>query len=166
METGLAVFVAIAAFVIYLMTGEKWKPEISGRSSMFGRVEFPPNIERWRSAAARASQATGIDSDIILAIVWTESSGNPHAQHGLDEVGLMGMRPIAARDVGYATTPTDPAEQVLAGAKFLKLQISRMGGDLYDGLRAYNAGAGAAQRNPNISTDYAERVLTRAGRLS
>ena len=53
------------------------------------------------------------------------------------------------------TNPLDPAQAIEGGAKYLKQQLDRFGGDVARALAAYNAGPGAVQRFGGVPP-YAE----------
>lgn len=106
-----------------------------------------------------ASWSFDIPADILAGLVLIESKGLPDARGGLGEVGLVQMRAIAGRDIGLNEIPSGVQENLNAGAEFLALQIRRMKGSIFHGLRAYNAGASRAKQRKNISSSYAHNVL-------
>ena len=73
----------------------------------------------------------------------------------------------ALEDLALATgvaDPTDPAQAIEGGARYLRAQLDRFGGDEAKALAAYNAGPGAVQRfggvPPYAETQaYVQRVL-------
>lgn len=125
-------------------------------------IRFADNVERWRTFAGEASRQSGIPVNLILAVVAQESAGNPDAVGGVGEWGLMQLTDAAAQDANGPKT-FDPLVNMIVGANFLSIQIDRMGGSLFDGLRAYNAGASGARQYPNRSVSYARSVLQRVG---
>lgn len=120
---------------------------------------MPDPVKAWAGLAQVSATRHGMSTALILAVIWQESYGDPNATGGAGEKGLMQVTDGAALDVGYSQSSYDPAANIEQGTAFLKLQIDRMGGDLFDGLRAYNAGALGATRNPQLSREYAESVL-------
>jgi soluble lytic murein transglycosylase-like protein len=107
----------------------------------------PSAVLQWNDLANKYAQVYSIlDPEEILAIVWSESTGNPNAVNPNDPSwGLMQVTaPIALAYGGFAasdtTWHTDPDKNIKAGAGFLadlKLKYSAN----YPGwVAAYNEG--------------------------
>ena len=62
--------------------------------------------------------------------------------------------PGTAASLGV-TNPLDPAQAIEGGAKYLRQQLDRFGGDASKALAAYNAGPGAVERFGGVPP-YAE----------
>ena len=82
-------------------------------------------------------------------------------------MGLMQLMPATARELG-ADDPFDPAQNIDAGAKYLRQMLDLFDQDLEKALMAYNAGPGTVQkyegRVPYAETlAYVDRVMTYAG---
>ena len=90
-------------------------------------------------AVLKAEVETGIEAPWLLAKLKQESYFNPHAVSSTGCRGLAQMCRAASRDVGL-----DPAKvfevhaNVLAGARYLKLQLNAVGGDMNMALVKYN----------------------------
>jgi soluble lytic murein transglycosylase-like protein len=74
--------------------------------------------------------------------------------------------PATAAGLGV-TDPTDPAQALDGGAKYLREQLDRFGGDVSKALAAYNAGPGAVERFGGIppyaeTQEYVRRVQANA----
>lgn len=111
------------------------------------------------AAAARY----GIDPDLLRGLVRQESGFDPAARSGAGAVGLTQLMPGTARELGV-TDPTDPAQALDGGAKYLKQQLDRFGGDAAKALAAYNAGPGAVQKFGGVppyaeTQNYVKNVL-------
>lgn len=85
----------------------------------------PPNVLRWGPLAQKYAQINAaLEPEEILAIVWSESTGNPAAVNPDDPSwGLMQVTSNIARAFGGFTTDlgwqTDPEKNMKAGAAFL-----------------------------------------------
>ena len=111
----------------------------------------------------RVARAEGLNSDLLRAVVETESNFDPNAVSKKGAVGLMQLMPETARDMGVSD-PFHPAKNLEAGARYLKRLIDRYEGELTLALSAYNAGEKAVERYRGIppfpeTQDYVRKVL-------
>jgi soluble lytic murein transglycosylase-like protein len=101
-----------------------------------------------------AAQRNGIDPALLAGLIKQESGFNPNAGSGAGAQGLTQLMPGTAAGLGV-TNALDPAQAIEGGAKYLKQQLDRFGGDPARALAAYNAGPGAVQRFGGVPP-YAE----------
>lgn len=101
-----------------------------------------------------AAQRHGIDPQVFTNLVRQESGFDPNAGSPAGARGLCQLMPGTAAGLGV-TDVTDPAQSLEGGAKYLRQQLDRFGGDYVKGLAAYNAGPGAVQRHGGVPP-YAE----------
>jgi soluble lytic murein transglycosylase-like protein len=88
-----------------------------------------------RAAAARHQ----LNPELIKAVIRQESGFKPCVVSGKGAMGLMQLMPETA-DSLKATDPFDPAQNIEAGARYLKQMLERFKGDIRLALAAYNAG--------------------------
>ena len=111
-----------------------------------------------------ASVAYGVDSNLIKAIVVTESGFNLQAVSPKGAVGLMQVMPATARQYGVMAEPgstvarklTNPELNIHTGTKYLSYLLRLYGGQVDLALAAYNAGEGAVLKAGNQIPDYKE----------
>ena len=108
---------------------------------------FAAEIE---AAAARH----GVDPALLKALIRQESNFNPSAVSPAGATGLTQLMPGTAASLGV-TDATDPAQAIEGGAKYLRQQLDRFGGDVEKALAAYNAGPGAVAKYGGVPP-YAE----------
>jgi soluble lytic murein transglycosylase-like protein len=108
---------------------------------------FAAEIE---AAAARH----GVDPALLKALIRQESNFNPNAVSPAGASGLTQLMPGTAASLGV-TDPTDPAQAIEGGAKYLRQQLDSFGGDVEKALAAYNAGPGAVAKYGGVPP-YAE----------
>ena len=101
-----------------------------------------------------AAASNGIDPALLKGLVSQESGFNPNARSGAGAAGLTQLMPGTAAALGV-TNPLDPAQSLQGGAKYLREQLDRFGGDEKLALAAYNAGPGAVQKYGGVPP-YAE----------
>jgi soluble lytic murein transglycosylase-like protein len=116
------------------------------------------------TAAARF----GLPGELVRAVIAAESDGRPDAVSSAGAVGLMQLMPatwamLRAR-LGLGPDPFDPADNILAGAAYLRELLDRYGDPGF--LAAYNAGPGRYEESlagrplPAETRAYVARIAT------
>jgi len=110
----------------------------------------------------KAANTHGVDARLVAAVAARESAWNPLAVSARGACGLMQLMPATARTLGV-TDIFDPAQNVDAGARYLKSLLDTFGGDIDRALAAYNAGPGAVHRYGGVppfaeTREYVNRV--------
>jgi hypothetical protein len=103
-----------------------------------------------------------LSPELVAAVVHTESQFVPTAHSNRGAVGLMQLAPSTGRWLG-ASNLSDPAQNIQAGAKYLRYLTDRFSGDQQKALAAYNAGEGNVRRFNGIppfreTQTYVQRV--------
>ena len=97
--------------------------------------------------AREAARRHGIPEDLFLRLVQQESGWNPRAVSHKGAIGLAQLMPTTAQRL--RVDPTDPAQNLEGGARYLAQQYRRFGSwEL--ALAAYNAGPGAVQKHGGV----------------
>jgi soluble lytic murein transglycosylase-like protein len=113
-----------------------------------------------------AAKSNGIDPALLKGLVQQESGFDPNARSGAGAVGLTQLMPGTAAALGV-TDPTDPVQSLQGGARYLRQQLDRFGGDERLALAAYNAGPGAVAKYGGVppyaeTQGYVNKVLANA----
>jgi soluble lytic murein transglycosylase-like protein len=109
-----------------------------------------------------AATRYGIDPALLKGLIRQESNFDATARSGAGAQGLTQLMPATAAALGV--DPGDPAQAIDGGARYLKQQLDRFGGDPSKALAAYNAGPGAVAKfggvPPYAETQaYVQKVL-------
>ena len=126
----------------------------------------PLPIARIRALARAGAEFSGLDAALVLAVIQSESAGDPNAVSRAGAAGLMQLEPATAHDCGIRSRWI-AIDNVRCGSRTLSLLVRRFG--LTVGIAAYNAGAGAIERAgashvknwPTETQLYVRRVVAR-----
>jgi soluble lytic murein transglycosylase-like protein len=104
-----------------------------------------------------------LPESFIRAILRVESNFYPDAVSCDGAVGLMQLMPFTAASMGVRD-PFDPRENILGGARFLRVLANSFNGDLVLTVAAYNAGQAAVVKHGGIppyteTQQYVQNVL-------
>jgi len=108
------------------------------------------------------AKKNNLPPELVAAVVHTESKFVPTARSGAGAVGLMQLVPRTGHWLG-ASNLTDPAQNIMAGAKYLRYLVDRFDGNTTKAVAAYNAGEGNVRRFGGVppfreTRNYVNRV--------
>jgi hypothetical protein len=109
------------------------------------REEFFKKEVPFGSIIYREAKKNNVRPELVAAVVQAESRFKPTARSGAGAIGLMQLVPRTGRWMG-ARDLTNPAQNVAAGAKYLKYLNERFDGNETKVIAAYNAGEGNVKR--------------------
>lgn len=94
-------------------------------------------VERDRIARAviRWSDDYSLDSDLVLGVIYVESTARPEALSPMGATGLMQVMPYMRKQIGLAGNSTTIESNIEAGCLILADNIRRLGED--EGILAY-----------------------------
>ncbi|MFZ0886690.1 MAG: lytic transglycosylase domain-containing protein [Candidatus Acidiferrales bacterium] len=112
-----------------------------------------------------AAQKHGLEEDLIVRVIAMESNFNPRAVSRRQALGLMQLLPQTAAHYSVADI-FDPAQNIDAGAHYLKDLLTRYRGNLTLALAAYNAGPQMVERYGGIppfreTQDYVRQITSK-----
>lgn len=140
-----------------------------------GDFALTGKMAEYEDEILEASEATGVPPELIAAVVWDESKGDPNAgtvngENGMADSGLMQVNSetYAALKEQFPDLlggePGSIQDNIMAGALYLAQQHAQFG-DWDLALRAYNSGPGSVDpSDASISTtgfgtaNYVEKV--------
>lgn len=111
----------------------------------------------------KAAEIHDVNPALIAAVIHAESNFKIRARSQVGAQGLMQIMPSTARMLGCRNS-WDPAQNIFAGAKYLRQLMDRFNGNLAHAIAAYNAGPGAVSKHNGIppykeTRNYVKKVL-------
>ena len=139
------------------------KKSASARATGSSRSKDPARYSRYNGLIGEAAHIYQLPDSFIRAVMRVESDFNPTVVSRAGAMGLMQLMPKTARSMGVSD-PFDARQNILGGARYLRILANRFKGDLVLTVAAYNAGEGAVQKYDGIppykeTQRYVRRVL-------
>ena len=130
------------------------------------RELVPP--QKIREIVDEGAKQSGLDADLVRAVVKRESAYNPWATSIKGAQGLMQLMPSVQAQFGV-TDPYDPKQNVGAGTRLLKQLLEQFDGDLPRALGAYNAGSARVEQWGGVppfpeTMQYVTGILSELGK--
>jgi|GEM_PF-7089479 hypothetical protein len=130
--------------------------------SMIKPQDIMDSISPWEHYIERYSSYYKVDPDLVRAIIYAESKGDPYVVSRTGAEGLMQLMPVTSDFMGISN-PFDPEENIKAGVKYIAwlLKNSKEYNDTHV-LWAWNAGPGKMHRNiiPGETRKFIIEVLS------
>jgi hypothetical protein len=108
----------------------------------------------------KAARQYGVEPAIIRAVISVESGGNTSAVSPAGAQGLMQLMPGTARELGVRNS-FDPAENIMAGTRYLRQLLDRYRGNTKLALAAYNWGMGNLEKRPGSLPKETQNFILR-----
>jgi hypothetical protein len=138
--------------------------ELPATTSCNVSSQFPGEILQWCDLISSYSAQFGLQADLIAALIWQESAGNPSAYSHSGAVGLMQVMPrdglasgfICKNGPCFANRPLsselyDPEFNVKYGTRMLAGLLNKSG-DIREALKNYGP--------MDVGYSYADKVLS------
>ena len=146
------------AYAIAMIFGLDWDATINTGS---------PERQQIASWVRRLAPDYGLDPNLIMAMIQTESNFNPRARSPANALGLMQLIPSTANRFGVKDR-ADPIQNLHGGMAYMRWLLSFFGGDLRLSLAGYNAGERAVEKYLGVppypeTQNYIRKVMRAYG---
>lgn len=105
----------------------------------------PERYTRYDAFIAEAAQLYALPQALIRAVIKAESDYDPRVVSCAGAKGLMQLMPEVQRD-HHVENVFEPRENILGGARLLRVNANHFKGDLVLTIAAYHAGRGAVEK--------------------
>lgn len=127
-------------------------------------IVAPPLAVPFGDLIRSAAKKHGLDENLIAHVIAAESNFNAKAVSRKQAQGLMQLRPQTAAHLSVVNA-FDPAQNIDAGARYLKQLLEKYRGNLSLALAAYNAGPDMVERYGGIppfpeTQRYVQKITT------
>jgi hypothetical protein len=143
--------------------GRRVLGKTQGTDGLLTWLEISPDVKALQPVLDEAAQATGVDEELLKAVITVESNYNPRAVSPRGAVGLMQLTPVTADRYGTPEERQTPAARrmldartnIFTGARMLA-DLTRRYGGIDIALAAWNAGEGNVRKAGGQMPDIAE----------
>lgn len=117
----------------------------------------------YASIIKKAAATYDLPEKLLAAVMKQESNFNPNVISRAGATGLMQLMPATAKYLGVADS-TDPEQNIMGGAKYLRQMLNQFDNNISTALAAYNAGPGNVRKYGGIppfkeTTNYVTKVM-------
>lgn len=132
------------------------------------RDRSPERYARYDAYLLEAARLYQLPVELLRAVLQVESDFDPNVVSVDGAMGLMQLMPFTAEQMGVLD-PFDPRQNILGGARFLRILANQWNGDIVLTVASYNAGPGAVGRYRGVppfseTRRYVNRVLAHYAR--
>ena len=146
--------------------GDSAAQGLNARTRSLSFFDVSPRYKSVRPHLQKAAERTGVEYDLLKAVIAVESGFDADAVSPKGAVGLMQIMPATAERFGVAANKTrsieqqlaDPSVNIPAGARYLRYLMGMFPGRLDLVLAAYNAGEGAVKKFGQAVPPYKETL--------
>ncbi|HTX18020.1 MAG TPA: transglycosylase SLT domain-containing protein [Bacteroidota bacterium] len=120
-------------------------------------------VAGYNDSIQAAAQKFGVDSNLIKAVMASESGGMQYAESSKKAKGLMQLIDSTATDMGVQNV-WNPEQNIFGGTKYLKQLLDKFQGSLPLAVASYNAGPAVVEKHGGVpaikeTKEYVNRVL-------
>lgn len=113
------------------------------------RSDIMERASKYQNLIEKHSNAYGVDSRFVIAIITNESCFKPRAVSHAGAKGLMQLMPAAAKRFGVRDR-FDPDQNIKGGVKYLAFLIKHFKGDMKKVIAGYHAGEGNVRKYKGV----------------
>ena len=143
--------------------GRRVLGKTQGTVGLLTWLEISPDVKALQPVLDEAAKTTGVDEELLKAVITVESNYNARAVSPRGAVGLMQLTPVTAdrygtkeeRQVPAAQRMLDARTNVFTGARMLA-DLTRRYGGIDIALAAWNAGEGTVRKAGGQMPEIAE----------
>jgi len=132
-------------------------PQNEPLHTSFTLGSYAANQKRYTNLVDDAAKSNQLEPALLHAVISAESGYNSQAKSPKGAIGLMQLMPATAKRYGIAN-PYDPAQNIQAGAQYLRDLMHLFNNDMSLTLAAYNAGENNVIRHGNQIPPYPETI--------
>lgn len=127
------------------------------------RDRSPERYVRYEAHLLEAARLYALPVELLRAVMRVESDCDPNAESVDGAIGLMQLMPFTALKMGVRD-PRDPRQNIMGGARYLRILANQWKGDLVLTVASYNAGPAAVERYRGVppfgeTRRYVNRVI-------